>query len=286
MIPPSPPWWAALLVPQAVCDPVGWWTWHRTVEAPTPLTRAALSSARADRLVWAFSSGYQAALEHMFGERVLGALAVTEAGGGHPRAIQTTLHDGRLTGTKTFVTCGTSAEVVWVVAQDGAQDGRPVLRVVRLPMGGQGQGWSDGPTPPFVPEVPHGVLHLNDAPGGTLLSGDGYLDVVKPFRTVEDLHVLAACLGFALGEAARNGAPLTWREGAIAALIALEPLAAADPNHPAVHLPLAACFRQALPILDAAPWSAPERWARDRRLLAVAQSARDRRTERAHAGLG
>jgi hypothetical protein len=274
-------WWTPLLQPQPPVALPDWWPWHLAVEAPTPLARAALAAARADRLAAAFTSGYQAALEACFDERVRGALAVTEAGGGHPRAIETTLVDGRLTGTKVFVSAGPQAEVVWVVARAGEQDGRPALKVARLPSGGPGQRWSEGPTPPFVPEVAHGVLHLDDAPVDKVLDGDGYLDVVKPFRTVEDLHVLAAALGHALGEAARNGSDPDWRDDALSTLLSLAPLAAADPRDPAVHHPLDACFRRAGPLLDAAPWSDPDRWQRDRALLGVASRIRATRTARA-----
>jgi len=274
-------WWTPLLRPQPTVALADWWPWHLSVDAPTPLARAALAAGRAGRLAAAFTSGYQGALESMFGERVRGALAVTERGGGHPRSIETTLSGGTLAGTKTFVSEGSAAEVVWVVARTGAREGRPTLKVARLVVGGPGQRWSEGPTPPFVPEVAHGVLHLNDAPVDRVLDGDGYLQVVKPFRTVEDLHLLAATLGHALGEAARTESAPAWREDALSLLLSLAPLAAADPADPAVHLPLDAVFRRAATVLDAAPWSNRARWARDRALLGLARGIRARRLERA-----
>ncbi len=278
-------WWSPLLRPAPVHPIDAWWDWHVAVDAPTPLARAALAAGRADRLAAAFVSGYQSALESLFGERVRGAFAVTEMGGGHPRAIETTLLDGRLTGTKTFVSEGPHAEVVYVVARTVEVGGRPVLKVARLSIGGSGQQFLDGPAPPFVPEVPHAILELRDAPIDRVLEGDGYLRYVKPFRTVEDLHVLAASLGFALGEAARNGADAAWREEALSVLVALAPLAAEDPGDPAVHLPLDALFRRAGPLLDAAPWSDAERWQRDRALLQVAGRIRSKRLKRAREAL-
>ncbi len=275
------PWWTPLLRAQPPCPAEDWWAWHCAVEADHPLARAALAAARADHLAAAFTSGYQAAIESLLGETRPSALAVTEQGGGHPRAIATTLVDGRLRGTKTFVTHGPDAEAVWVVARVGEAEGRPALKVARVVADAPGIRWSPGPTPPFVPEVAHGILSLHDTPVERVLDGDGYLAVVKPFRTVEDLHVLAAAMGFALGEAARQGCEPAWREDALALLLALEPLAAADPGDPAVHLPLAALFRQAGALLDAAPWSDPPRWQRDRTLLDVARGIRERRTRRA-----
>ncbi len=61
----------------------------------------------------------------MKGEGHLVALAATEEGGGHPRAIKTALArtpDGaawQLTGDKGFVTLGTEADVLLVVASVG-----------------------------------------------------------------------------------------------------------------------------------------------------------------------
>lgn len=279
------PWWTPLLRPETVHPIDDWWSWHLSVDAPTPVARAALAARRADRLAAAFVSGYQAALESLFGERVRGALAVTELGGGHPRSIETTLEADRLSGTKTFVSEGPNAEVVYVVARTGEVDGRPALKVARLRVGGPGQQFRDGPAPPFVPEVPHGILELRDAPVEGVLEGDGYLRYVKPFRTVEDLHVLAASLGFALGEAARNGVDPGWRDDVLSVLVALAPLAEEDPGDPAVHLPLDALFRRAGPLLDAAPWTDAEQWKRDRALLGVAGRIRAKRLEKAREAL-
>ena len=285
------PWLAALrrAAPPVAHDLPTWWAWHRKVRAHGPVARAALASARADRLSSAFTSGYQAALASLLGtgdEPLLGALAVTEAAGGHPRAIATTLADGRLNGTKTFVTGGAQAEVVWVVARDAAasRPDRPALKIVRLPTTAPGIRWSAGPTPPFVPEVAHGVLTLTDTPAEHVLDRDGYAEVVKPFRTVEDLHVLAAVLGYALGEAARQHHPdPAWTEDALALLVTVEALAGRPPDHTAVHLALAAVYRQARPLLDRGPWrgEAAQRWSRDAPLLQVAAAVRSRRTERA-----
>ena len=51
---------------------------------------------------------------------------------------------------------------------------------------------------PFVPEISHGTVAFSDVPvdSGSILPGDGYSEYIKPFRTIEDLHVFAAILGF------------------------------------------------------------------------------------------
>lgn len=96
-----------------------------------------VSGVGADRLGVAFREGYAAALRALVpglpeGEVV--ALAATEEGGGHPKAIQTRFSDGKVTGRKTFVTMGTVADRVLVVAREAgggeAEEGR--LRVVSV----------------------------------------------------------------------------------------------------------------------------------------------------------
>ena len=75
-----------------------------TCPETSPLEQAIWGGAHVDRLGYAFVAGYSAALARMFpGAPARSALAVTEAGGNHPRAIATRLADGKLTGEKTFV---------------------------------------------------------------------------------------------------------------------------------------------------------------------------------------
>src|ERR1043166_3027624 len=59
--------------------------------------------ARGGRVAYAFAIGYSMALEALVGEGSA-ALCVTEDGGNHPRAIETRLVDGRVTGTKAWAT--------------------------------------------------------------------------------------------------------------------------------------------------------------------------------------
>src|SRR5260221_9404342 len=68
------------------------------------------------------------------------------------------------------------------------------------------------PATKFVPEVPHAQLEfrnlaLSDA---DLLPGDGYASYVKPFRTIEDIHVQAAVLSYLMREGQRLSWPQDW----------------------------------------------------------------------------
>ncbi len=98
-----------------------WWSMYQDLTGSSG-ERARAGGRASDRLGFAFASGYQAAAERMFGAGRKTALCATEAGGNHPRRIQTTLLDGRVTGEKTFVTLGTHADRLAVVARVGERD--------------------------------------------------------------------------------------------------------------------------------------------------------------------
>jgi acyl-CoA dehydrogenase len=260
--------------------------------------RAALGGARSDALGWAFACGYEAALCRlgpMKSDGHLVALAATEEGGGHPRAIKTALAragDGaawRLSGDKAFVTLGTEADVLLVVASVGQDaQGRNRLRVVRVPSSRDGVSFEPGPALPFAPEIGHARLRLRAVrvADDELLPGDGYDDVLKPFRTLEDTHVLAAAVGWAIGVGVPSGWERAWMERAVATLASLRAIGQAEPSSPSTHLALAGALDLARTLLSSAAWDkAPEptraRWERDRPLLDVARPVRAARLEAA-----
>ncbi len=277
-----------------------WWPRWLALSGRAPFARAALGGFAADRLGWAFAAGYQAALRAMVpslpDDRVA-CLAATEEKGGHPRHIHTRLEPagegGRLTGRKQWVTLGAEGGIFLVVASIGAgPDGRSRLVVARAETGAPGLRVEAAPPTPFVPEVPHGQLVLEGAPA-VPLPGDGYLDYLKPFRTIEDLHVSGAALGYLL----RVGLHWAWPRPLLAELLhliaALEALAAGDPKDPALHLALEGLFQAQGRLLAAAEgaWEGVdpevrERWRRDRALLSIAGRVRALRAEAAWRALG
>jgi hypothetical protein len=197
----------------------------------------------------------------------------------------------RLEGTKAFVTLGTAADVLLVVATEGQDEqGRNRLRLVRLDSRRPGVTLTELPPPPFVPEVPHAELHLHavEVAPDEVLPGDGYTRYVKPFRTVEDCHVFAAVLGWLLQVARRSGWPDEVREELLALVVMMRGLAQAAPSSSAVHLALAGALDLCRRRVDelGALWvqvDAPtrERWERDRLLLNVAGKVRAKRRETA-----
>ena len=254
--------------------------------------RAIALGFSADRLGFAFLGGYSAALTRVdptLTVNDLAALCATEDGGGHPRAIRATLVNGRLTGDKRFVSGGPLATRLLVVASEGtSDDGRPRLRVVRVAPTSPGVTLVPMPELPFVPEVPHASVELRDVEvrEGDVLPGDGYADVLKPFRTLEDLHVFAALLGYLWSVARRSAWPEATGERLWAGLTSAAALGDADPRAPGTHLALAGLLSETNALLSAASWSdvpAEEaaRFARDRPLLKVASAARETRRVKA-----
>lgn len=263
-----------------------------------PMERAVLGGFAADRLGYAFAAGYQAALDALLpgapGERR--ALCATEDAGAHPRAIRTALRVDasrkmQLEGRKRWATLAPLAEELLVVASLGeTAEGRNVLRLVRVPRAAPGVRITPMPATPFAPEIPHAEIALEGVAvrEEDLLEGDGYEAYLKPFRTLEDVHVHGALLGYLVGVGRRHG----WPEGVLERLAGLvliaEGVAADAPQHPTTHLALAGLLgaTQAL-LAELEPhWASVgdeerARWARDRPLLDVAARAREARRARA-----
>lgn len=287
-------------------DVAAWWPGHlqsmRTWRNPMDL--AIVGGFNADRVGWAFASGYQAALHALFPEVPedrIAALCVTEADGNSPKAIKSTLHrqDGGwlLNGAKRWTTLGPDGALFFVAARDAAAPGeRAVIRIARVAADAPGVTVQPMPATRFVPEVPHAQLHFENVRvgGKALLPGDGYDDYVKPFRTVEDLHINAAVVAYLVREARRLGWSADWIERALTALHALRALAGEGASAPATHVALAGALAWTAALVSesekfwdaAADDAARERWTRDRELLGVTGGARAQRTLRAWERLG
>lgn len=232
-----------------------------------PFERALWYGAVADRLGWALAGGYQSALARLTGEVDRWSFAATEAGGAHPKAMATRLEGGVLRGEKTFATMATVARAILVVAT--AESGK--LCVARIRPDAPGVSIAERPATPFTPELPHAKVTLADVTPDEVLPGDGYDLYVKPFRTVEDVHVLAAALAFLRKYRPEEPEILTH-------LAALEAVAALPPLAPEAHIALAGTFQAVRRWSDAVP--APF-WERDRAVLMVAEGIRSRRTAKA-----
>jgi len=270
-----------------------------------PFYSAVRVASTVDRLGLAFAAGYSAALEHLMPDVTLPcALCVTEADGNHPRAIKASLNASnsgagyRLDGVKTFVTFGHMAKTLIVAARVGEQsDGRPELAIVRIPADRQGVSLNELRAIPFVPEIPHARVEFHgvQVDDGERMRGDGYLDYVKPFRTVEDIHVFATASAYLLGLAKRCAGPADWMSELCSLITTLDRLRAAPSLDPGVHVALHGAIENLSGLMSRdefsklwadAPAEERARWERDRKLLQVASAARGTRFRKAASQLG
>jgi acyl-CoA dehydrogenase len=264
--------------------------------ASDPFERAVLGGLASAGVGWAFACGYEGALARLdpTPSGGLAAMCATEAGGGHPRAIQTSLvpmagGGWTLSGRKTWVTLGVDTDRLLVVATTGTDaEGRNRLRVARVPSRRAGVLLAPGAATPFAPEIGHASATLEGVAVAEheVLPGDGYEAFLKPFRTIEDVHVTAAVLGWAIGVARASGWERGWIEEAVAITLALRAVSACDPSRPETHVALAGAMASTKRALDGAAWtraSAAVRsgWERDRALLDVASVVRGARLEAA-----
>lgn len=299
MLPQLPAAQAAAQPCETVAD---WWPRHRAIAAehPDPIHQAIVGGFVADRVGWAFASGYQAALRALVhdlpADRIC-ALCVTEEDGNSPKAIKSTLRRNGsgliLDGAKRWTTLGPESGALFLVAARDADAAgeRPSLKVARVASDAAGVTVEKMPPTRFVPEVPHARLKFEGVrvADSALLPGDGYDQYVKRFRTVEDIHVQAAVLSYLMREAQRLSWPEGWIERLSALLAALGKLSDMPPENAETHISLAGALAIGAGFIDEAGafWMksaadpAALRWARDRDLLKVASAAREQRTKRA-----
>ena len=280
-----------------------WWPRWRTgaARAPGSAAQALLGGFDADRVAWAFASGYQAALRALWPQLPADAMAafcVTEESGNRPRDIGTRftlLADGSasITGAKRWTTLGPDSSLLLIVGAlpPAENSARAILKVARVPVGTAGLQLLPMPETRFVPEVPHARVMLDDVrvDAAALLPGDGYERYVKPFRTLEDAHVTLAVLAYLLREARQRGWPAGFAEQLCATMVVLCDVAGAAADAPFTHVVLAGALAQAHALYGEAGtlWVttgddlAAQRWVRDAALFGVAGSARSQRAARA-----
>lgn len=242
----------------------------------------------------AFFAGYQAALRALWPDAPagLGALCATERRTLRPADMSTRWDGVHLSGSKDFVTAGDAVQWLLVSAREESVDEAPCLGLFFVEPAAAGVVLKQGPSLPIVPDIPHARLQLDGAPA-TRLAGDGWSDYVKPFRTHEDLHVLAALSAWLYGMGLRERWSLGLQLRLLAILGGAAEVARLPAKEPATHLLLAAQLEQfaALqPDLDSAMTHAGGHcaalWQRDRAVLTLARGAQARRLEQACSALG
>ncbi len=287
---------------QAWCE-----QWRRlAAERHDPVGLALRGGFAADRVGWAFAAGYQSALRQLIqvnggvvDDHELLAMCATEEAGNRPRDIGTRIVGNRadgftVTGRKTWTTLGSACTGLLVVGRvdDGGND-RPALKIARVDTHAQGVSLVEKPPLDFVPEVPHVAAVFDRAVADAVLSGDGYSDFVKPFRTVEDTFIALAVQAWLIREGRARRWPASFLESLTASLAGLAAVAALPAGGPATHVALAGAlarshdlYQQADPLWAGEQDAAADRWRRDRPLFQVAGKPRALRAQRAWEQLG
>lgn len=242
----------------------------------------------------AFLVGYQAALRVLWPSAPagLGALCATEHRSVRPADMQTRLDGLRLSGSKGFVTAGLDAEWLLVAARSEALGEPTRLSLAVVYPGEPGVTLEALPTLPLMPEVGHARLDLQQA-ACERLAGDGWDAYVKPFRSLEDLYVLAALAAWLYGVGQESAWPQALQLRLIGLLAGCAEGSRQCADSVACHLLLAGLFAQFQALrdeLDKAlaggppPWA--QLWQRDQGVLALATAAREKRLAKAWAAAG
>jgi hypothetical protein len=254
----------------------------------SPLALSMLGGRLAATPGLAFFAGYQGALRALWpaAPRSPGALCVTENRSTRPADLQTRLSGLHLCGRKDFVTAADAADWLLVAARVEEQ-GAPRLAMGVVRSGAPGTRIEPLPALPLMPDIGHARLHLDNALCERL-PGDGWDSYVKPFRSIEDLHVLVAVNAWLYGLGQDGGWPQELRLRLLGLLAGCAEVGRQGASEPSSHLLLAGLFAQfkALrPEVDAAVAAGPQQWAalwaRDCNLLEVARTAREKRLEKA-----
>jgi hypothetical protein len=147
----------------------------------------------------------------------------------------------------------------------------------------------------MVPEIPHGQVRFGavSLTHDAVWPGDGYTGAIKPFRTMEDLHVMGAFLGWLFAVGRRFGWPASTKETMVSLMLAVRSLALAPPLEPHVHIALGGLLVQVrgllaeiMPLWQRADARVREWWLRDRAVLDIADTPRQRRLDAARSHYG
>ncbi|UFQ98594.1 acyl-CoA dehydrogenase family protein [Pseudomonas wenzhouensis] len=287
--------WSSLFQPiERLTAEAGLEDWYARLLArlggtPQPFELALAGGLQAATPGLAFLAGYQAALRMLWPAApwTAGALCVTENRSTRPADMSTRIYGLYISGRKDFVTAADCADWLLVAAREDSTDEPPRLALGVVRQGAPGVRIEPLPALPLMPDIGHARLHLEQAQSERL-AGDGWDDYVKPFRTLEDVHVLAAVVAWQFGvgrECAWPDALLLRLQGLLAGCAEV---ARQAPNAATTHLLLAGLFaeQQALAgelhaAFSAGPAHWAELWQRDQGLLRIAEAARSKRLEKA-----
>lgn len=272
--------------------------WGSSVES------ALIGGYRAERVAYAFLSGFRSALQSLIPslkKDKFVAFCVSEEGGNHPRAINTRLTEPpkadngsglwTLSGEKSFITGAAEADVILVAASIGRDpSGRNQVRMISIDKNAPGVLIKPMPPLPFIPEIQHASVQLDKVAvsENQFLPGDGYDGYIKPFRILEDLHVAAALLGYLFKIAKQYQWPREIQEQLIILMTMVGDLVGSDIFSSVVHIKFGgfdSLMKELLLKTDSLwkeiPESIQTAWRRDLQVMKVAEKARQHRLTKA-----
>lgn len=291
------------------CEDLATWlpSWREKqigLAAHGPFVAAVAAAVRADRLAWAFFSGYQGAIQTTFPEQTpqgaVSAFCVNESGR-KITDIETEVIDsnGALTlhGKKGWTLDGPEELQLFVLARNGAgpTKGPGSLACVRVPLQRPGVALARRQHQGPVPELAHAEVTFDgvEMPSSCLLPGDGYTNYAKPFRLREDIFVTGCTLAYLLGEGRRASWPTTWAQQCIAAIAGLHACSTLDPQLAETHVLTAGVLSGAGEVIHESEFlwgsSSPDklvRWHRDLPLLSLGRDARRQRVIKSWRAIG
>ncbi len=236
----------------------------------------------------AFLAGYQAALRALVPSAPLGigALCVTEQRSSKATDIDTRVLDGQLSGEKDFVISGDQAQWLIVLARSEAYGQVPRLSAVLVATDNPNVILQSRPALPIVPDIAHSSVQFKQA-SCYILEGDGWNDYSKPFRTLEDGHVVAALCAWLYGQSLLDQWPQDLQLQLVAVLAGLKETLQQPNKDPATHLLLGGLLAQftSLQVQISQALSSHSSdaissvWQRDKAILEIARNARMRRLE-------
>ena len=232
--------------------------YYNLTKDKAPIDKAIFGGFMCQQFSFSFMAGYQAALEQMFPNTApneLKALCVSEAKGGHPKAIQTMLQDNRVTGVKTYVTAGTEVKHLLVLCKTNEEvNNRPLLKMVYLPYTTTDIEITNFELS-FMKEIKHGKAAFKSTKikQEQILEGDGYNLYAKPFRTLEDICLGASYQAMLLRQAIDNQWEDNLRDRILFNIYTLKNLLNLPPLDQEAHLLLSAAdhnFESILPTIE------------------------------------
>ena len=282
------------------CQSLGQWlpAWHEQQMAHMkcgPFVAAVAAATRADRLAWAFFSGYQGAIQSAFPQSAqagqVSAFCVNEAGkkiSEIATSIKKIDGDFLMHGSKSWALADVDDMTLFVLARrsHGPAKGAGSLTVIQVPLQTAGVQRNPARAQKVVPELPHAGINFDGVllQDSQFMSGDGYADYAKPFRAREDIFVTGCALAYLLSEAKAAAWPTTWSQRCIAALVALEQCSRQNLSNEQVHILVAGVLSLAGGIIRESEqhWTdvqgvAQVRWQRDASLLTLGRDARRQR---------